>query len=58
MFKKKLEIVFRNTGETKNNYTFEQEREEGAEVVMFPNKIYLNKKVFSRKPSQVAVIFK
>lgn len=58
MFKKKLEIVFRNTGETKNNYTFEQVKEPGGETVMFPNKIYLNKKVFSRKPSQLAIMFK
>ena len=55
MLKKKLEIVFRNSGETKNNYTFEQEREEGSQVIMFPNKIYLNKMAFSKKPSRLTL---
>ena len=55
MLKKKLEIAFRQTGETKNNYTFEQERAEGSQVVMFPNKIYLNKMVFSKKPARISL---
>jgi len=47
-----IQIFFKRSGETKNNYTFEQDLE-GQEPMMFPKKIYLNKKLFKKEPKNL-----
>jgi len=55
MDKKIAEIPFKLTGDTKNNYTFEQSIAD-KETLMFPKKIYLNKKLFKQEPKKGIIL--
>ena len=50
-----LEQKFEFSGETKNMYTFNQAADPSQRPVMFPNKIYLTKELFKKKPAAVVV---
>lgn len=52
---KEIEFRFKLSGETKNNYTFEQDIGD-LQPMMFPKKIYLNKKLFKQEPKDGAVL--
>ena len=51
-----IEITFDYLDDTKNNYIFAQPDSNEAPQ-MFPKKIYLNKKLFSKAPQGVKAIF-
>ena len=52
----KIGIQFEFESDTKNNYIFTQPESSEAPK-MFPKKIYLNKKFFSKQPQGVKAIF-